>query len=273
VVIDVPLSFSFYLLYFSNSRGVAFYFFFIDSFLDAVDRVAAPGYEPSPGKTIPLALDRFHRTAWPHLHHDAPLADILKARIQTLGVEEHPLRVEAGTTGGALAWEHGQLWSIIDVGGSRALRAAWLPYFDDVNMLLFIAPVSAFNQTLTEDRSVNRLWDSFLLWKSLCVHKLLKKADFVLLLNKRDLLDVKLQAGTKFRDYVTSYKDRPNKTENVLQYLKGKFTAIYQQDPQNKLTTLHVHVTGATDSNSTSVVLTRIREVICRDNFRKANLL
>lgn len=26
-----------------------------------------------------------------------------------------------------------------------------------VNMLLFIAPVSAFNQTLTEDRSVNRL--------------------------------------------------------------------------------------------------------------------
>ena len=51
-----------------------------------------------------------------------------------------------------MAWEHGQLWSIIDVGGSRALRggwsgsmrflyacsliarfvtAAWLPYFDD----------------------------------------------------------------------------------------------------------------------------------------------
>ncbi len=25
-------------------------------------------------------------------------------------------------TGGPLAWEHGQLWSIIDVGGSRALR-------------------------------------------------------------------------------------------------------------------------------------------------------
>ncbi|KAF8491877.1 G-alpha-domain-containing protein [Russula emetica] len=216
-------------------------------FLDAVDRIAAPGYEPSP-------------------------ADILKARIQTLGVEEHPLRVETGTAGGSLAWEVGQLWSIIDVGGSRALRAAWLPYFDDVNMLLFIAPVSAFNQTLTEDRSVNRLWDSFLLWKSLCVHKLLKKAAFVLLLNKYDLLDVKLQSGIKFRDYVTSYKDRPNNTETVLQYLKGKFTAIHQQDPQNKMI-LHIHVTCATDSSSTSIVLTRIREVICRDNFRKANLL
>jgi hypothetical protein len=67
------------------------------------------------------------------------LADILKARIQTFGVEEHPLRMETGacdlshalltpflllaTTGGS-ASEHGQLWSIIDVGGSRALRGA-----------------------------------------------------------------------------------------------------------------------------------------------------
>ncbi|KAH9996200.1 G-alpha-domain-containing protein [Russula vinacea] len=212
-------------------------------FLDAVDRIAAPGYEPSP-------------------------ADILKARIQTLGVEEHPLRVEANQA----AWENGQLWSIIDVGGSRALRAAWLPYFDDVNMLVFIAPVSAFNQTLTEDRSVNRLWDSFLLWKSLCVHKLLKKATFVLLLNKYDLLDAKLQSGIQFREFVTSYKDRPNTTDDVLHYLKGKFSAIYQQDPQNTLT-LHVHITCATDSNSTSIVLTRIREVIFRDNFKKANLL
>ena len=60
-------------------------------------------------------------------------------------------------------------------------------------------------------------WDSFLLWKSLCLHKLLKKATFVLLLNKYDLLDAKLRSGIQFRQFVTSYKDRPNKTEDVLQ--------------------------------------------------------
>lgn len=75
-----------------------------------------------------------------------PLADILKARIQTFGVEEHPLRMETALTGahdtlcvhvdtidfflitlrieGHSAMEDGQLWSIIDVGGSRALRGA-----------------------------------------------------------------------------------------------------------------------------------------------------
>ncbi|KAH9990976.1 guanine nucleotide binding protein, alpha subunit [Russula compacta] len=200
-------------------------------FLDAVDRIAAPGYQPSP-------------------------ADILKARIQTVGVEEYPLRMEIGLADGSTAKESGQLWSIIDVGGSRGLRAAWLPYFDDVNVLLFIAPVSAFDQTLTEDRSVNRLWDSFLLWRSLCVHKLLKKATFILLLNKYDILDAKLQSGIQFRQFVTSYKDRPNQTENVLHYLKGKFSAIYQQDSENTLN-LHVHFTCATDSNSTSIVLAR----------------
>jgi len=206
-------------------------------FLDAVDRIAAPGYRPSP-------------------------ADILKARIQTVGVEEHPLKMERDA----------QLWSIIDVGGSRGSRAAWVPYFEDVNVLLFIAPVSAFNQTLTEEPSVNRLWDTFLLWKGVCKHHLLRKATFVVLLNKSDLLDAKIRSGVQFRQFVTSYKDRPNRTENILEYLKEKFSWLYKQEAENARS-LHIHVTCATDSNSTSIVLNRIREVTSMDSFHKANLL
>ncbi|KAH9039585.1 G-alpha-domain-containing protein [Lactarius pseudohatsudake] len=213
-------------------------------FLDAVDRIAAPGYRPSP-------------------------ADVLKARIQTVGVEEHPLKLERDNTFGS---KDDQVWSIIDVGGSRGSRAAWVPYFEDVNMLLFIAPVSAFNQTLTEDRTVNRLWDTFLLWKAVCKHHLLRKATFVVLLNKSDLLDAKIRAGVRFRQFVTSYKDRPNRTENILEYLKEKFSWIYKQEADNARS-LHIHVTCATDSNSTSIVLNRIREVISMDSFHKANLL
>jgi GTPase SAR1 family protein len=206
-------------------------------FLDAVDRIAAPGYRPSP-------------------------ADILKARIQTVGVEEHPLKME----------REAQIWSIIDVGGSRGSRAAWVPYFEDVNVLLFIAPVSAFNQTLTEEPSVNRLWDTFLLWKGVCKHHLLRKATFVVLLNKSDLLDAKIRSGVLFRQFVTSYKDRPNRTENILEYLKEKFSWLYKQEAENARS-LHIHVTCATDSNSTSIVLNRIREVTSMDSFHKANLL
>lgn len=66
-----------------------------------MDRIAAPGYEPSPGETSPLT--RSITAAVPHGRANTttvvPPADILKARIQTLGVEEHPLRVENGTIG------------------------------------------------------------------------------------------------------------------------------------------------------------------------------
>lgn len=213
-------------------------------FLDAVDRIAAAGYRPSP-------------------------ADILKARIQTVGVEEHPLKMERDN---AFATKDVQLWSIIDVGGSRGTRAAWVPYFEDVNVLLFIAPVSAFNQTLTEERSVNRLWDTFLLWKGVCKHHLLRRATFIVLLNKSDLLDAKIRSGVQFRQFVTSYKDRPNRTENILEYLKEKFSWIYKQEAENARS-LHIHVTCATDSSSTAIVLNRIREVISIDSFHKANLL
>jgi hypothetical protein len=60
-------------------------------------------------------------------------------------------------------------------------------------------------------------WDTFLLWKGVCKHHLLKKATFIVLLNKRDVLDAKIRSGVKFRQFVTSYKDRPNKTENILE--------------------------------------------------------
>ncbi|EIM82077.1 G-alpha-domain-containing protein [Stereum hirsutum FP-91666 SS1] len=211
-------------------------------FLDQVERIAAPGYMPTSG-------------------------DVLKARIETMGVEEHLLKME---TGGIRGFNN--TWAIYDVGGSRSQRAAWLPYFDDVNMILFIAPVSAFNQVLAEDRSVNRLWDTIFLWKSICGSKLLQKVEFVLLLNKYDILEAKLNSGVLFRKFVTSYKDKPNDIQNVLSYLKGKFAMIYKQNRQSG-GMLHIHVTCATDANATSVVLGRIRQSIFTEHFEKADLL
>ena len=54
-------------------------------------------------------------------------------------------------------------------------RSAWYPYFMDVNAIIFLAPISVFDEPLAEDRKVNRLEDSFLLWKAVCSSKLLAK--------------------------------------------------------------------------------------------------
>ena len=50
--------------------------------------------------------------------------DILRARLPTVGVQEHKITLEHGP-------EKGSVWHIFDVGGSRSQRATWEPFFDD----------------------------------------------------------------------------------------------------------------------------------------------
>ena len=62
---------------------------------------------------------------------------------------------------------------------TRPQRSAWYSYFDDAHAILFLAPISCFDELLAEDRRVNRLEDSFLLWKGIVQSKLLAKCIIV----------------------------------------------------------------------------------------------
>ena len=109
----------------------------------------------------------------------------------------------------------GTEWCLYDVGGSRTQRAAWFPYFDDCDAIIFLAPISCFDERLAEDRKVNRLEDSYMLWRLVCASKLLQNTQMILFLNKYDLLDQKLRRGVRVKDHVRSYGDRPNDVETV----------------------------------------------------------
>ncbi|KAJ2955263.1 hypothetical protein NUW54_g14752 [Trametes sanguinea] len=69
---------------------------------------------------------------------------------------------------------------------------------------------------LAEDPRVNRLEDSFHLWKSVIENKLLAHVNIVLFLNKCDLLKKKLESGVRLRNYIADY-NRPNDYETVSQ--------------------------------------------------------
>ena len=50
--------------------------------------------------------------------------DVLKARLKTLGVNEHTFTLKGSN--------HQPVdWKIYDVGGARNQRHAWAPYFED----------------------------------------------------------------------------------------------------------------------------------------------
>jgi hypothetical protein len=114
-------------------------------------------------------------------------------------------------------------------------RKAWIPYFDNVNVIIFcrcsvnlkadqhltnvgfsVSPVSVFDQRLEEDQSVNRWDDSINLWTSICASKLLAKTQLVLFLNKCDILRRKLKRGIKVNQFLPNFGDRPNEVMTVV---------------------------------------------------------
>ncbi|KAG9046092.1 hypothetical protein FS842_000996 [Serendipita sp. 407] len=106
--------------------------------------------------------------------------DVLKARLKTLGVVEHRFSLDKpqGSIFGKASASQAEVdWVIYDVGGARNQRHVWAPFFDDVQALIFLAPISAFDQVLTEDARVNRMEDSLLLWRSIVANKV-RSRDF-----------------------------------------------------------------------------------------------
>ncbi|RDX57473.1 G-protein alpha subunit [Lentinus brumalis] len=210
-----------------------------DYFMDTISRVATPGYIPT-------------------------TEDILHARIQTMGVAEHVFDMSV----------HGRTvrWHLFDVGGARGQRHSWIPYFDDATAIIFMAPVSAFDQYLDEDPRINRVDDSLQLFKQICSNPLLKRAHLVLFLNKTDLLRAKLATGTRVNKYITSYGDRANEYDAVVAYFKAHFTQVHRRNNENSRV-LFTHLTSVVDTKAMQSIITDVRDSIFRGYLKSAALV
>jgi len=190
--------------------------------------------------------------------------DILHARIQTMGVAEHIFDVDI----------HGKAvsWHLFDVGGARGQRHSWVPYFDDANAIIFVSPMSAFDQYLEEDGRTNRIDDSLQLFTQICSNQLLKKVHLVLFLNKTDILRKKLEQGLSVSKYILSYGDRPNEYESVVQYFRAHFLQVHRRNNENRRV-LYTHLTNVTDTKATQSIIGNVRDSIFRGYLQSAALV
>ncbi|KAJ7459085.1 guanine nucleotide binding protein, alpha subunit [Mycena galericulata] len=193
-------------------------------------------------------------------------ADVLKARLKTMGVVEHTFSISSGSN-------RGVQWKIYDVGGARNQRQAWAPYFEDINAIIFLAPISAFDQVLAEDSHVNRVEDSLQLWQAVVSNKLLAKVNIVLFLNKCDLLQAKLDAGVRLNHHMISYGDRPNDYDSVSKYFRNKFGALHHAVTPNKERELYIHLTAVTDTRRTVTIISNVRDIIIKGNLKTMKLV
>jgi len=132
--------------------------------------------------------------------------------------------------------------------------------------------VSCFDERLLEDPSVNRLEDSFLLWRAVVSSKLLKHTTLVLFLNKCDLLRRKLQSGVRVKEFLPSYGERPNDSLTLVTYLKEKFRDVLKQGYHKERNT-YFYATSVIDTKATATTLRTVRDSIFREHLRNAELI
>jgi guanine nucleotide-binding protein subunit alpha len=190
--------------------------------------------------------------------------DILHARIQTMGVAEHVFDINI----------RGKevMWHLFDVGGARGQRNSWVPFFDDANAIIFVAPISAFDQYLEEDPRTNRIDDSLQLFTQICSNVLLKHVHLVLFLNKTDILRAKLNKGVLVKKYITSYGNRPNEYDSVVSYFRAHFLQAHRRNNELRRV-LYTHLTSVVDTKTTHTIIANVRDSIFRGHLQSAALV
>ncbi|XP_069125056.1 guanine nucleotide-binding protein G(o) subunit alpha-like [Argopecten irradians] len=184
--------------------------------------------------------------------------DVLRARVRTTGIIETCFKIDH------------MLIRMFDVGGQRSERKKWIQCFDDVNALLFVAALSAYDMCLYEDPHVNRLQESLKLFKSMCNNIFFRETTMILFLNKIDLFKDKIRhSGRHLRHFFTDYKGPDKDVDQAARFIQRDF----QNQNHNPSKVVYPHFTTATDTSNIQVVFQVVMDSILRQNLNISALL
>lgn len=102
--------------------------------------------------------------------------DVLHVRARTVGIVSTRFTYQ------------NKCYEVTDVGGQRAERKKWTKLFFGVSAIIFMQPLSDYDEMLFEEKGINRFVDSFELWKKHVNLPEFSTTPYVVFLNKEDLL-------------------------------------------------------------------------------------
>ena len=145
---------------------------------------------------------------------------------------------------------------LIDVGGQRSERRKWIHLFDGVNVVIFVAAMSEYDEVLFEDDTVNCMHESLKLFGKICGLEWFMHTPFMLFLNKKDVLAEKLV----YSPLVKCFKDYTGGDD---QYKASDY--IWEQfHKENKFPNrqLYFHFTCAKDTENIHFVFDMVVDTI-----------
>ncbi|KAI9206282.1 guanine nucleotide binding protein, alpha subunit [Polychytrium aggregatum] len=182
--------------------------------------------------------------------------DALRVRIMTTTITESKFNI------------NGAIYRVIDVGGQRSERRKWIHYFDDVRAVLFVSAVGSYDQTISEDRSTNRMIEALDVFQKVANSSALSNTAFLVFLNKIDLLEEKLSNPSKpFNKFFPDFQG-PNQVDAIQNYFITKFKAA--SNNPNRI--MYFYLTKATDTNQTKVTLKVVASITLQMNFANCGL-
>jgi hypothetical protein len=177
--------------------------------------------------------------------------DILKSRKMTTGVQSTMIEFA------------GRTWNFVDLGGQRSERKKWSRCFENVNAIMFVASLSAYDQVLIEDNTKvssiliqNRLEEAVELFYACLESEWFKQSVFILFLNKKDIFGSKLQEsplGLKYPDY-TGGSDQMAARKFILDMFMSKNKTLKRK--------VYPYYTCATDSSNILLVIRSVNAAI-----------
>ncbi|KAL6936655.1 hypothetical protein ACO0R3_000255 [Hanseniaspora guilliermondii] len=196
-------------------------------FIDSLERISKPDYVPT-------------------------VDDVLKARIQTSGIQETTVEMQ----------EDNIKLKIYDVGGQRVERKKWIQCFSNVSILIFCVSLSDYDSPLEEDPKINALAESIQLFDSIVNSKWFVNTQVMLFLNKIDIFIKKIKQSplnTYFPEYSGDPKDAKASVKYILSLLKARNRANL---------TIYPHVTQATDSSNIELVFATLAETVLENKIK-----
>lgn len=198
-------------------------------YLDSMDRISAPSYIPTE-------------------------QDILRVRAPTTGIVEYPFDLDS------------IIFRMVDVGGQRSERRKWIHCFENVTSIIFLVALSEYDQFLYESSSENRMEESKALFRTIITYPWFQHSSTILFLNKKDLLEEKLQTS-HLADYFPEFTGSPKNAIEAREFIMDMFLA----SADNKM--VYTHFTCATDTSNIKFVFAAVKDTILQLNLKEYNLV